>query len=120
MNGGSHEATLEMMQLFAEEVMPDFREDAASTRRRGRPINRPGVALLALMVWPWPMSPPRRLARTELSASINRNTLRTHDAGMNMYTLIACGSCVPTATCRLPGCSSTATTSHSSAPPAFS
>ena len=29
MNGGSHEATLEMMQLFAEEVMPDFREDAA-------------------------------------------------------------------------------------------
>jgi hypothetical protein len=29
MNGGSHEATLEMMQLFSEEVMPDFREDAA-------------------------------------------------------------------------------------------
>jgi hypothetical protein len=28
MNGGSHEATLEMMQLFAEEVMPDFRDDA--------------------------------------------------------------------------------------------
>ncbi len=28
MNGGSHEATLEMMQLFAEEVMPHFREDA--------------------------------------------------------------------------------------------
>ena len=28
MNGGSHEATLEMMQLFSEEVMPDFREDA--------------------------------------------------------------------------------------------
>ena len=28
MNGGSHEASLEMMQLFAEEVMPYFREDA--------------------------------------------------------------------------------------------
>src|SRR5262245_36570920 len=28
MNGGSHQATLEMMQLFAEEVMPHFREDA--------------------------------------------------------------------------------------------
>jgi alkanesulfonate monooxygenase SsuD/methylene tetrahydromethanopterin reductase-like flavin-dependent oxidoreductase (luciferase family) len=29
MNGGSHEATLAMMQMFAEEVMPAFREDAA-------------------------------------------------------------------------------------------
>jgi alkanesulfonate monooxygenase SsuD/methylene tetrahydromethanopterin reductase-like flavin-dependent oxidoreductase (luciferase family) len=29
MNGGTHEKTLEMMQLFAEEVMPHFREDAA-------------------------------------------------------------------------------------------
>jgi alkanesulfonate monooxygenase SsuD/methylene tetrahydromethanopterin reductase-like flavin-dependent oxidoreductase (luciferase family) len=28
MNGGSHEATLDMMQLFAEEVMPHFRDDA--------------------------------------------------------------------------------------------
>src|SRR5207245_9103486 len=28
MNGGSHEATLEMMQLFSEAVMPAFREDA--------------------------------------------------------------------------------------------
>ena len=28
MNGGSHEATLEMMQLFSEEVIPFFREDA--------------------------------------------------------------------------------------------
>ena len=28
MNGGSHEATLEMMELFAREVMPHFREDA--------------------------------------------------------------------------------------------
>ncbi len=28
MNGGTHEKTLEMMQLFAEEVMPYFREDA--------------------------------------------------------------------------------------------
>jgi hypothetical protein len=28
MNGGSHEATLEMMQLFSEEVMPHFRNDA--------------------------------------------------------------------------------------------
>lgn len=28
MTGGSHEKTLEMMQLFAEEVMPHFREDA--------------------------------------------------------------------------------------------
>jgi len=25
---GTHEATLDMMQLFAEEVMPHFREDA--------------------------------------------------------------------------------------------
>jgi alkanesulfonate monooxygenase SsuD/methylene tetrahydromethanopterin reductase-like flavin-dependent oxidoreductase (luciferase family) len=29
MNGGTHEATLEMMQMFSEEVMPHFREDAA-------------------------------------------------------------------------------------------
>ena len=35
MNGGSHEATLEMMQLFAEEVMPDFREDAAVDETAG-------------------------------------------------------------------------------------
>jgi hypothetical protein len=28
MNGGSHEATLEMMELFSREVMPHFREDA--------------------------------------------------------------------------------------------
>ena len=28
MNGGNHDATLEMMQLFSEEVMPFFREDA--------------------------------------------------------------------------------------------
>ena len=28
MNGGTHEKTLEMMQLFAEEVMPHFRDDA--------------------------------------------------------------------------------------------
>jgi len=28
MNGGTHERTLEMMQLFAEEVMPHFRGDA--------------------------------------------------------------------------------------------
>jgi pimeloyl-ACP methyl ester carboxylesterase len=28
MNGGSHDKTLEMMQLFAEKVMPHFREDA--------------------------------------------------------------------------------------------
>jgi alkanesulfonate monooxygenase SsuD/methylene tetrahydromethanopterin reductase-like flavin-dependent oxidoreductase (luciferase family) len=28
MNGGSHEATLEMMEMFAREVMPHFREDA--------------------------------------------------------------------------------------------
>ena len=28
MNGGSHEKTLEMMELFAREVMPHFREDA--------------------------------------------------------------------------------------------
>ena len=27
MTGPSHEQTLEMMQLFAEEVMPHFRED---------------------------------------------------------------------------------------------
>jgi hypothetical protein len=35
MNGGSHEKTLEMMQLFAEEVMPDFREDAAVDETAG-------------------------------------------------------------------------------------
>ena len=29
MNGGTHERKLELMQLFAEEVMPNFREDAA-------------------------------------------------------------------------------------------
>jgi alkanesulfonate monooxygenase SsuD/methylene tetrahydromethanopterin reductase-like flavin-dependent oxidoreductase (luciferase family) len=28
LNAGSHEGTLEMMQLFAEEVMPYFRDDA--------------------------------------------------------------------------------------------
>ena len=28
LNGGSHERTLEMMELFAREVMPHFREDA--------------------------------------------------------------------------------------------
>jgi hypothetical protein len=28
MNAGSHERTLEMMQMFSEEVMPFFREDA--------------------------------------------------------------------------------------------
>jgi alkanesulfonate monooxygenase SsuD/methylene tetrahydromethanopterin reductase-like flavin-dependent oxidoreductase (luciferase family) len=28
LNGGTHERTLELMQLFAEEVMPHFREDA--------------------------------------------------------------------------------------------
>jgi hypothetical protein len=35
MNGGSHEATLEMMQLFSEEVMPYFREDAAVDETAG-------------------------------------------------------------------------------------
>jgi len=35
MNGGSHEATLEMMQMFAEEVMPDFREDATVDETAG-------------------------------------------------------------------------------------
>jgi hypothetical protein len=35
MNGGSHEATLEMMQLFAEEVMPHFREDAGVDETAG-------------------------------------------------------------------------------------
>ena len=29
MNGGSHEATLDMMRMFSEEVMPHFRQDAA-------------------------------------------------------------------------------------------
>ncbi len=28
MNGGTHEKTLEMMELFAREVMPHFKEDA--------------------------------------------------------------------------------------------
>jgi alkanesulfonate monooxygenase SsuD/methylene tetrahydromethanopterin reductase-like flavin-dependent oxidoreductase (luciferase family) len=35
MNGGSHEATLEMMELFAREVMPHFREDAAVDETAG-------------------------------------------------------------------------------------
>jgi alkanesulfonate monooxygenase SsuD/methylene tetrahydromethanopterin reductase-like flavin-dependent oxidoreductase (luciferase family) len=35
MNGGSHEATLEMMELFAREVMPHFREDAAVDETSG-------------------------------------------------------------------------------------
>jgi alkanesulfonate monooxygenase SsuD/methylene tetrahydromethanopterin reductase-like flavin-dependent oxidoreductase (luciferase family) len=35
MNGGSHEKTLEMMQLFAEEVMPHFREDAGVDETAG-------------------------------------------------------------------------------------
>jgi alkanesulfonate monooxygenase SsuD/methylene tetrahydromethanopterin reductase-like flavin-dependent oxidoreductase (luciferase family) len=35
MNAGSHEKTLEMMQLFAEEVMPHFREDAAVDETAG-------------------------------------------------------------------------------------
>ena len=35
MNGGSHEGTLEMMQLFAEEVMPHFREDASVDETAG-------------------------------------------------------------------------------------
>jgi hypothetical protein len=43
MNGGRHEATLEMMQLFAEAVMPHFREDAAvdETAGIGRPAPGP-------------------------------------------------------------------------------
>jgi hypothetical protein len=38
MNGGNHESTLEMMQMFAEEVMPYFRDDASvdETVRIGR------------------------------------------------------------------------------------
>ncbi len=35
MNAGSHEKTLEMMQLFAEVVMPHFREDAAVDETAG-------------------------------------------------------------------------------------
>jgi hypothetical protein len=35
MTGRSHERTLEMMQLFAEEVMPHFREDAAVDETAG-------------------------------------------------------------------------------------
>jgi alkanesulfonate monooxygenase SsuD/methylene tetrahydromethanopterin reductase-like flavin-dependent oxidoreductase (luciferase family) len=35
MNGGPPEATREMMQLFAEEVMPHFREDAAVDETAG-------------------------------------------------------------------------------------
>jgi hypothetical protein len=35
MNGGSHEATLEMMQRLAEEVLPHFREDAAVDETAG-------------------------------------------------------------------------------------
>jgi alkanesulfonate monooxygenase SsuD/methylene tetrahydromethanopterin reductase-like flavin-dependent oxidoreductase (luciferase family) len=35
LNGGSHERTLEMMQLFSESVMPDFREDAGVDETAG-------------------------------------------------------------------------------------
>jgi alkanesulfonate monooxygenase SsuD/methylene tetrahydromethanopterin reductase-like flavin-dependent oxidoreductase (luciferase family) len=35
MNAGSHEATLDMMELFAREVMPHFREDAAVDETAG-------------------------------------------------------------------------------------
>ncbi len=35
MNGGSHQATLEMMELFAREVMPHFREDAGIDETAG-------------------------------------------------------------------------------------
>jgi alkanesulfonate monooxygenase SsuD/methylene tetrahydromethanopterin reductase-like flavin-dependent oxidoreductase (luciferase family) len=35
MNGGSYEKTREMMQLFAEAVMPHFREDAAVDETAG-------------------------------------------------------------------------------------
>ena len=35
MNGGTHERTLELMQLFAEEVMPHFREDASVDETAG-------------------------------------------------------------------------------------
>jgi len=35
LNGGTHEKTLEMMHLFAEEVMPHFREDAAVDETAG-------------------------------------------------------------------------------------
>jgi len=40
MNGGSNERTLEMMELFAREVMPHFREDADvdETAAVGRPV----------------------------------------------------------------------------------
>src|SRR5438874_13776343 len=34
LNGGSHERTLEMMELFAEEVMPHFQIGRASCRER--------------------------------------------------------------------------------------
>lgn len=33
--GGHHEATLDMMQMFAEEVMPHFREDAGVDETAG-------------------------------------------------------------------------------------
>jgi len=39
MNGGSHERTLEMMELFAREVMPYFREDAGVDETAG--VGRP-------------------------------------------------------------------------------
>jgi len=35
MNGGSHEATLDMMRMFSEEVMPHFRQDAAVDETAG-------------------------------------------------------------------------------------
>jgi alkanesulfonate monooxygenase SsuD/methylene tetrahydromethanopterin reductase-like flavin-dependent oxidoreductase (luciferase family) len=35
MNGGGHEATLEMMQLFSQEAIPHFREDAAVDETAG-------------------------------------------------------------------------------------
>jgi hypothetical protein len=35
MNGGTHERTLELLQLFSEEVMPHFREDAGVDETAG-------------------------------------------------------------------------------------
>jgi alkanesulfonate monooxygenase SsuD/methylene tetrahydromethanopterin reductase-like flavin-dependent oxidoreductase (luciferase family) len=46
MNGGGHEATLEMMQLFSEEVMPHFREDAAVDETAGTVVRAAGEASL--------------------------------------------------------------------------
>jgi len=64
-----------MMQLFAEEVMPHFREDAEIDETAGgRPIDGRRVALAALMVLAVAGLAARQRAKTSSKRVINRNT----------------------------------------------